>query len=178
MAQGLFEYGSFCYTCKSDIRLPPGCYGVIHLPYLHFFSLFTFSLNVTHTTTMLSCTLTVLVLYRQWEHTEAAPHTWYVQTTVVFLQTFCKLTIFIPFVCYTDMISEWLNYCIYLRSISQGIPQTASTSRYQTILTQLKLISSIYNLSFTQILMYTLWGRPTKGRNTSELQCFKYKKTL
>lgn len=131
---------------------------------------------MTHTTTMLSCTFTVLALYRQWEHTEAAPQIWYVQTTIVFLQTFCKLTIFILFVCYTDMISEWLNYCIYLRSISQGIPQTASTSRYQTILTQLELISPIYNLSFTQILMYTLWGRPTKGRYTSELQCFKHKK--
>ena len=121
-----------------------------------------------------------LIPYRQWKHTEVAPLICYAQQTVVFLHTFRKLILFILTVCCIDMVSEWLEYCIHLRSISQGIPHqtyasTAPTSRHQMILIQFELFLSIYNLLFTQILMYTPWGWPTKGRHMSELQCIKCK---
>ena len=56
-------------------------------------------------------------------------------------------------VCYIDIISEWLEYCIYLRSISQAMPHqtytsAAPTSRYQKILKQFELILSTYKLLF------------------------------
>jgi hypothetical protein len=46
------------------------------------------------------------------EHTSAAPMIWYVQTSIVVLHTFYMMLLFILILCYFNIISELLQYCI------------------------------------------------------------------
>jgi len=115
-----------------------------------------------------------LIPYRQWKHTEAAPLICYAQQTVVFLHTFRKLILFILTVCCIDMVSEWLEYCIHLRSISQGIPHqtyasTAPTSRHQMILIQFELF-----YLFIIYFLHKYWCTPHEDDPQRADTCHSY----
>jgi hypothetical protein len=79
------------------------------------------------------------LLYIQSEHIQAAPRIWYVQRTIILLHIVYIMLLFILIHCSFNVISEWLYYSTYIKSVSQGMPRqtcifTAPTSRRQTIL--------------------------------------------